>query len=136
MLAASAGRSWRLDPKEAKATMTAIGAVTGLLIVMFICTMLLNRLRDRHGFAADTTSWLLTLALFLIDAVVVAMMGAGLAALWRRRTATASVLLALVLAVSTIAPSPTLRPSVETLISAPRLRAATRPYWPPANCQP
>src|SRR6185295_8087822 len=46
-------------------------------------------------------------ALFLIDAVVVAMLGAGLAALWRRRTATATVLLALILSAVSISPSPT-----------------------------
>src|SRR5207237_7392548 len=43
----------------------------------------------------------------LIDAVVVAMLGAGLAALWRRRTAAASVVLALILSVAPMAPSPT-----------------------------
>jgi hypothetical protein len=37
---------------------------------------------------------------------VVAMLGAGLAALWRRRTATAAIALALVLAATSIAPSP------------------------------
>ena len=48
-----------------------------------------------------------SLALFLIDAVVVAVLGAGLAALWRRRTATAAVLMGLVVAAGTISPSPT-----------------------------
>ncbi|MGH6711827.1 MAG: DUF4159 domain-containing protein, partial [Bradyrhizobium sp.] len=57
--------------------------------------------RDLRGILLSSS-----LALFLIDAIVVAMLGAGLAALWRRRTATAAVLLALILAVTTIAPSP------------------------------
>src|SRR6185369_12303057 len=48
-----------------------------------------------------------SLVLFLIDAIVVAMLGAGLAALWRRRTAAAAVLLALILSATSIAPSPT-----------------------------
>jgi hypothetical protein len=47
-----------------------------------------------------------SLALFLIDAIVVAMLGAGLAGLWRRRTATAALVMALILAMTTIAPSP------------------------------
>ena len=45
--------------------------------------------RDLRGILLSSS-----LALFLIDAVVVAMLGAGLAALWRRRTAAAGVLLA------------------------------------------
>ncbi|HKU14445.1 MAG TPA: DUF4159 domain-containing protein, partial [Steroidobacteraceae bacterium] len=48
-----------------------------------------------------------SLALFLIDAVIVALLGAGLAALVRRwRPATASLALALVFAVATSSPSP------------------------------
>ena len=42
--------------------------------------------RDLRGILLSSS-----LALFLIDAIVVAMLGAGLAALWRRRTAAASV---------------------------------------------
>jgi len=57
--------------------------------------------RDLRGILLSSS-----LALFLIDAVVIAMLGAGLAGLWRRRTATAALLLALILAVTTIAPSP------------------------------
>jgi Virulence factor BrkB len=63
VLAASAGRSWQLDPKTAKATLTAMGALTAVLAVMIVCTIFLNRIRDRHGLAADTTSWMLTLAM-------------------------------------------------------------------------
>src|SRR5689334_2693486 len=58
--------------------------------------------RDLRGILLSSS-----LALFLIDAIVVAMLGAGLAALWRRRTATASVLMALVLSATLIVPSPT-----------------------------
>ncbi len=58
--------------------------------------------RDLRGILLSSS-----LALFLIDAVVVAMLGAGLAALWRRRTAAATVLLALILSAASIAPSPT-----------------------------
>ena len=58
--------------------------------------------RDLRGILLSSS-----LALFLIDAIVVAMLGAGLAALWRRRTAAAAVLLALILAAASIAPSPT-----------------------------
>jgi len=48
-----------------------------------------------------------SLALFLIDAVIVALLGAGLAALLRRRrAATASLALALVLALATSMPAP------------------------------
>jgi hypothetical protein len=48
-----------------------------------------------------------SLALFLIDAVIVALLGAGLAALLRRwRAATASLVLALAFALTTIAPRP------------------------------
>ena len=49
--------------------------------------------RDLQGHAS-----VVALALFLIDAIVVAMLGAGLAALWRRRTAAAAVVMALILA--------------------------------------
>src|SRR4029079_5789661 len=56
--------------------------------------------RDLRGILLSSS-----LALFLIDAIVVAMLGAGLAALWRRRAAPAA--LALVLAATRIAPSPT-----------------------------
>ena len=44
--------------------------------------------RDLRGILLSSS-----LALFLIDAIVVAMLGAGLAALWRRRTATAAIAL-------------------------------------------
>src|SRR6195952_898654 len=47
--------------------------------------------RDLRGILLSSS-----LALFLIDAIVVAMLGAGLAALWRRRTATAALLFALI----------------------------------------
>src|SRR4051812_25274274 len=57
--------------------------------------------RDLRGILLSSS-----LALFLVDAIVVAMLGAGLAALWRRRTATAAVVLALILAATSIAPSP------------------------------
>src|SRR5882724_168116 len=57
--------------------------------------------RDLRGILLSSS-----LALFLIDAVVIAMLGAGLAALWRRRTATAALVLALILAATSIAPSP------------------------------
>ena len=58
--------------------------------------------RDLRGILLSSA-----LALFLIDAIVIAMLGAGLAALWRRRTATAAVVMALVLSATVIAPSPT-----------------------------
>jgi hypothetical protein len=57
--------------------------------------------RDLRGILLSSS-----LALFLIDAIVVAMLGAGLAALWRRRAAPAALVLALVLAATSIAPSP------------------------------
>ncbi|WP_426571841.1 YhjD/YihY/BrkB family envelope integrity protein [Aquihabitans sp. McL0605] len=64
VLAASAGRAWRMDAKETKATMIATGAITGTVTLMFGATLVLNRLRDKHGFAADTTSWAVTGVLF------------------------------------------------------------------------
>ena len=57
--------------------------------------------RDLRGILLSSS-----LALFLIDAIVIAMLGAGLAALWRRRAAAALLALALVLAATSIAPSP------------------------------
>jgi hypothetical protein len=57
--------------------------------------------RDLRGILLSSS-----LALFLIDAIVIAMLGAGLAGLWRRRTATAALLMAAILAATTIAPSP------------------------------
>src|SRR6185436_13151273 len=70
--------------------------------------------RDLRGILLSSS-----LALFLIDAIVVAMLGAGLAALWRRRTATAAVVMALVLSATLIAPSPTRADkNDETAISA------------------
>src|SRR2546429_2557382 len=58
--------------------------------------------RDLRGILLSSS-----LVLFLVDAIVVAMLGAGLAALWRRRAAAATVLLALILSATSIAPSPT-----------------------------
>lgn len=57
--------------------------------------------RDLRGILLSSA-----LLLFLIDAIVIAMLGAGLAALWRRRTAAASIALALALATTSIAPHP------------------------------
>src|SRR5712675_2074178 len=57
--------------------------------------------RDLRGILLSSS-----LALFLIDAIVVAMLGAGLAALWRRRAAPAALALALILAATSIAPRP------------------------------
>ena len=57
--------------------------------------------RDLRGILLSSA-----LLLFLIDAIVIAMLGAGLAALWRRRTAAASIALALMLAATSIAPHP------------------------------
>src|SRR3954452_10502933 len=57
--------------------------------------------RDLRGILLSSA-----LALFLIDAIVIAMLGAGLAALWRRRTATAAIAFALILAAASIAPQP------------------------------
>src|SRR5207302_9330316 len=56
--------------------------------------------RDLRGILLSSS-----LALFLIDAIVIAMLGAGLAGLWRRRTATAALAIAFMLAA--ISPSPT-----------------------------
>jgi uncharacterized BrkB/YihY/UPF0761 family membrane protein len=64
VLASSAGRAWRMEAKDSKATMIAIGAITGTVLVIFAATLLLNRLRDKHGLAADTTSWVITVAIF------------------------------------------------------------------------
>ncbi len=64
VLAACAGRAWRLDPKGSRASAAAVGALTAMVLLMFGCTLILNRLRERHGVAADTTSWLLTVVLF------------------------------------------------------------------------
>src|SRR5207302_9791255 len=58
--------------------------------------------RDLRGILLSSS-----LALFLIDAIVVAMLGAGLAALLRRRAATAALAIALLAAAMSIAPSPT-----------------------------
>src|SRR5207249_10678794 len=51
--------------------------------------------RDLRGILLSSS-----LVLFLVDAIVVALLGAGLAAWWRRRTAAATVLLALILSVA------------------------------------
>jgi hypothetical protein len=48
-----------------------------------------------------------SLALFLIDAVIVALLGAGIAGLLRRRTAPAALLIALAMATMLVVPSPT-----------------------------
>ena len=56
--------------------------------------------RDLRGILLSSS-----LALFLIDAIVVAMLGAGLAALLRRRAAPAAIVIAFILA--TMVPSPT-----------------------------
>ena len=50
-----------------------------------------------------------SLALFLIDAVIVAMLGAGIAALLRRRTVSAALAVALALSTVFAAPSPVAR---------------------------
>jgi hypothetical protein len=57
--------------------------------------------RDLRGILLSTS-----LALFLIDAVVVALLGAGIAALLRRRAATAALALALISAASLAGPWP------------------------------
>ena len=57
--------------------------------------------RDLRGMLLSAS-----LALFLIDAIVVAMLGAGIAALLRRRAAPAALALALALATMLAAPSP------------------------------
>lgn len=63
-LAACAGRAWRLDPKLSKATMTAIGGITAMTLLMLTASMALARIRSLHGVAASGTSWVLTAALF------------------------------------------------------------------------
>ena len=57
--------------------------------------------RDLRGILLSTS-----LALFLIDAIIVAMLGAGFAALLRRRAATAGLAVALIAAVVSATPSP------------------------------
>jgi uncharacterized BrkB/YihY/UPF0761 family membrane protein len=64
VLAACAGRAWRMEAKDSKASLSAMGALTAMMLIMFGCALLLNRLRGRHGIAADTTSWVFTVALF------------------------------------------------------------------------
>ncbi|MFX8235301.1 hypothetical protein ABTL20_21965, partial [Acinetobacter baumannii] len=57
----------------------------------------------------DLRGWLLStsLALFLIDAIIVALLGGGLAALLRRRAAPAIILLGFVLAgLAVLSPTP------------------------------
>ncbi len=58
--------------------------------------------RDLRGILLSSS-----LALFLIDAVIVALLGAGIAALLRRRTATAALAFALLLSTMLTVPSPT-----------------------------
>ena len=58
--------------------------------------------RDLRGILLSSS-----LALFLIDAVIVALLGAGIAALLRRRTAVAALAFALLLPTMLAAPSPT-----------------------------
>jgi hypothetical protein len=48
-----------------------------------------------------------SLALFLLDAIVVALLGAGIAGLLRRRTASAAMVLALAISAALVVPSPT-----------------------------
>jgi hypothetical protein len=57
--------------------------------------------RDLRGILLSSS-----LALFLIDAIVIALLGAGLAGLWRRRAAPAALAFALILAATSIAPQP------------------------------
>src|SRR5450432_4664184 len=57
--------------------------------------------RDLRGILLSSS-----LALFLIDAIVVAMLGAGIAALLRRRAATAALAFALILSAMLLLPSP------------------------------
>jgi hypothetical protein len=58
--------------------------------------------RDLRGMLLSSS-----LALFLIDAVIVALLGAGIAGLLRRRTVPASLLIALALSAILLVPSPT-----------------------------
>jgi uncharacterized protein DUF4159/aerotolerance regulator-like protein len=57
--------------------------------------------RDLRGMLLSSS-----LALFLIDAIVVALLGAGIAGLLRRRTAPAALALALILSAMSVAPQP------------------------------
>ena len=66
VLAACAVRSWRMDATEAKARMTAIGALCGLFIGIVFVTLFLSRVRDKHGFAAGATSWMVMGVVFAV----------------------------------------------------------------------
>ena len=63
-LAACAGRSWRLEAKVSRATITAAGCITAVAMLMLIVTLVLNRIRALHGVAAGGTSWVLSAAVF------------------------------------------------------------------------
>lgn len=89
-------------------------AVNTLASADRIATLDISGLRARHATYTNTEPRDLrgimlstALALFLIDAIVVAMLGGGLAALIRRRAATAVLALAVVLTALAFAPSPT-----------------------------
>lgn len=60
VLAACAVRSWRMDATEAKAGVTAIASLSGLIMVTLAVTLVLGRVRDHHGIAAGVSSWVLT----------------------------------------------------------------------------
>jgi hypothetical protein len=88
-------------------------AVNALAAADRIAPLDTSALRARHaGYSnaepRDLRGILLSsaLALFLIDAVIVALLGAGIAALLRRRAAPAAVAFALILAAMLAAPSP------------------------------
>jgi hypothetical protein len=88
-------------------------AVNALAAADRIAPLDLSGLRARHASYTnaeprDLRGILLSaaLALFLIDAIVVAMLGAGIAALLRRRAAPAAVTLALLLSALSMMPSP------------------------------
>ncbi len=77
--------------------------------------------RDLRGILLSTA-----LALFLIDAIIVAILGGGLAALLRRRTATAALIIAFALASVSGVPSP-------SYAQAPKAPPKSAPAAPPAS---
>jgi hypothetical protein len=83
-------------------------AATDRIVPLDTSTLMARRASFTNAEPHDLRGILLSsaLALFLVDAVIVALLGGGLAALLRRRAAPAALLLALVLPMIAAAPSP------------------------------
>jgi hypothetical protein len=65
-LAVCSGAAWQLGTRDRQPTMRTTGAVTALAFVVLSVAALSNRVRSEFGFAVQTTSWVLAVALFAV----------------------------------------------------------------------